>query len=92
MAARAVLILAALLAAMPAVAPAAPASRAVVLVYHHVASDTPASTSLEPGLFARHLEFLAAGGHTVLPLGTIAKPAAKPAASATAETTTSKAA
>ena len=31
-------------------------------------------------------------GHTVLPLGTIAKPAAKPAATATAETTTSKAA
>ena len=32
---------------------------AVVLVYHHVADDTPSSTSVSPKTFAAHLDYLA---------------------------------
>ena len=41
---------------------------AVVLVYHHVAADTPSSTSVAPQQFRRQLEHLAAGGFRVLAL------------------------
>ncbi|MCB1844505.1 MAG: hypothetical protein KDI09_16205, partial [Halioglobus sp.] len=41
---------------------------AVILLYHHVASDTPASTSVSPETFARHLRYLADEGYTVLSL------------------------
>jgi peptidoglycan/xylan/chitin deacetylase (PgdA/CDA1 family) len=41
---------------------------AVVLQYHHVNSETPASTSTSPERFAMHLEYLEAAGFTVVPL------------------------
>jgi peptidoglycan/xylan/chitin deacetylase (PgdA/CDA1 family) len=41
---------------------------AVVLQYHHISSETPASTSTSPERFAMHLEYLAAQGFTVVPL------------------------
>lgn len=44
---------------------------AVILLYHHVDSDTPASTSVSAETFAEHLEYLAAHDYTVLPLGRI---------------------
>ncbi|NDH41872.1 MAG: hypothetical protein EBY45_15965, partial [Gammaproteobacteria bacterium] len=40
----------------------------VVLQYHFVATDTPASTSVTPAQFAAHLEAIDASGATVLPL------------------------
>lgn len=40
----------------------------VVLQYHFVATDTPASTSVTPEQFAAHLEAIEASGATVLPL------------------------
>ena len=47
------------------------ADHAAVLLYHHVSDDTPPSTSASPAVFRRHLDFLAAGGYTVLPLSRI---------------------
>jgi len=47
------------------------ADHAAVLLYHHVSDDTPPSTSVSPAVFRRHLDFLAAGGYTVLPLSRI---------------------
>jgi len=52
---------------------AAPAARAVeahavILLYHHVDSDTPAATSVTPARFGQHLAFLADGGYRVWPL------------------------
>jgi biofilm PGA synthesis lipoprotein PgaB len=47
------------------------ADHAAILLYHHVSDDTPASTSVSPETFRRHLDFLAAGGFTVLPLSRI---------------------
>jgi biofilm PGA synthesis lipoprotein PgaB len=47
------------------------ADHAAVLLYHHVSNDAPASTSVSPAVFRRHLDFLAAGGYTVLPLSRI---------------------
>ena len=44
------------------------ADHAVVLVYHHVDSNTPASTSVSPELFAEHLAYLHKNGFAVLPL------------------------
>ncbi|MGB5247178.1 MAG: polysaccharide deacetylase family protein [Woeseia sp.] len=41
---------------------------AVILIYHHVASDTPASTSVSPETFARHLAYLDDNGFQVVPL------------------------
>ena len=32
---------------------------AVVLQYHHVSESTPASTSITPSLFKRHIDYLA---------------------------------
>ncbi len=40
------------------VAKEAPASNAVILLYHHVAEDTPASTSVTPETFKKHMAFL----------------------------------
>lgn len=57
---RAVLIMA---ATMPLLA-----SAAVILQYHHVAEDTPASTSVTPAQFAGHLQALADEGFEVVPL------------------------
>ncbi|WP_100658527.1 polysaccharide deacetylase family protein [Alteromonas flava] len=42
---------------------------AVILLYHHVAEDTPASTSITPKRFATHLEYLSKH-HTVIDLQT----------------------
>jgi biofilm PGA synthesis lipoprotein PgaB len=47
------------------------ADHAAVLLYHHVSDSTPPSTSVSPAVFRRHLDFLAAGGYTVLPLSRI---------------------
>ncbi|MDT8448903.1 MAG: polysaccharide deacetylase family protein [Wenzhouxiangellaceae bacterium] len=44
------------------------AGHAVVLIYHHVSTETPAATSIPPQLFSEHLEFLDARGFRVLPL------------------------
>lgn len=44
------------------------AEHAVILVYHHVADDTPASTSVTPATFERHLDYLADNGYRVRPL------------------------
>ena len=44
---------------------------AVVLIYHHIASDTPPSTSVGPELFAEHLAYLERAGHQVRPLTAI---------------------
>ena len=44
------------------------ADHAVVLLYHHVADDTPASTSVRPDRFAEHLDWLAVNGYRVLAL------------------------
>ena len=41
---------------------------AVVLQYHHVSTDTPASTSTSPERFAMHLQFLDENGFDVVPL------------------------
>lgn len=59
-----------LLAALGA-SPLHAADHAVVLLYHHVSDTTPASTSVSPALFAKHLDHLARGGYTVWPLGRI---------------------
>ncbi|MEW9797768.1 polysaccharide deacetylase family protein [Alteromonas sp. CYL-A6] len=52
--------------ASPAFAGELPPS-AAMLLYHHVATDTPASTSIAPAQFAQHMAYLAEH-HTVLPL------------------------
>lgn len=62
--ARASLALVALL--LPALAAAA--DSAVVLEYHHVADDTPPSTSVTPETFERHMDYLEANGFEVWPL------------------------
>ena len=47
----------------------AAANSAVVLEYHHVARDTPPSTSVTPEMFARHMDYLADNDFHVWPLG-----------------------
>lgn len=42
--------------------------RAVIFVYHHVAADTPASTSVTPQRFAEHLSLIEQGRHSVVTL------------------------
>lgn len=44
------------------------AQSAVVLAYHHVANDTPASTTISPADFRGHLEYLRDNDFRVLPL------------------------
>ena len=49
------------------------ADHAVVLVYHHVSSDTPSSTSVSPEIFRQHLDYLNSEGFSVLPLSLVLK-------------------
>ena len=44
------------------------ARSAVVLQYHHISNETPASTSISPERFAMHLEYLGESGFDVVPL------------------------
>jgi len=44
---------------------------AVILLYHHVSTTTPLSTSVTPTTFKKHLDYLKNNGFTVLPLDTI---------------------
>jgi len=44
------------------------AEHAIILQYHHVASDTPPSTSTHPDLFQWQINYLAENGYQVLPL------------------------
>ena len=48
--------------------PAGAASSGVVLLYHHVATDTPASTSISPEDFRSHMEYLRDNGFNVVGL------------------------
>ncbi len=65
------LIAACLLAVPPRSAGATETGSAVILLYHHVADDTPASTSVSPALFAAHLDYLQTHDYQVLPLSQI---------------------
>lgn len=40
----------------------------VILLYHHVSSETPASTSVTPAQFRQHLDYLADNDFRVIPL------------------------
>ena len=53
------------------------ADHAAILLYHHISEEAPPSTSVSPAVFRRHLDFLAAGGYTVLPLSRILTTLAK---------------
>lgn len=44
------------------------ADHGVILLYHHVATDTPPSTSVSPDRFEEQLDFLQREGYVVLPL------------------------
>lgn len=44
---------------------------AIVLVYHHVSDETPASTSVSPAVFDSHLAYVEQNDFTVLPLAQI---------------------
>ena len=55
----------------PAGAPAPPGDHAVILLYHHVSEDTPPSTSVTPGTFENHLDYLA--DYDVVPLEQIVR-------------------
>jgi len=48
---------------------AAADDHAVILLYHHISETTPASTSVAPATFERHLDYLAQESYTVMPLG-----------------------
>ena len=45
--------------------------RAIILVYHHVDTSTPPSTSVTPERFASHLDFLASAGYRVTSLADV---------------------
>ena len=45
-----------------------PSFSGVVLLYHHVADDTPALTSIKIAQFERHLETIEESGYEVVPL------------------------
>jgi len=47
------------------------ADHAVVLIYHHVSEDTPASTSVTPATFESHLDYLESHGFTVMRLSSL---------------------
>src|SRR6056297_2355727 len=47
---------------------ASAADHGVILMYHHVAGDTPASTSVTPTQFRRHLDFIEDNDFDVVPL------------------------
>jgi len=44
------------------------AESGVIVLYHHVATDTPPSTSISPADFRSHLEFLRDNNYSVVPL------------------------
>lgn len=46
-------------------------NHAVVLIYHHVATDTPGSTSLSPDLFGDQLDYLTRNGFRAWPLAAL---------------------
>jgi len=48
--------------------PLVAAQSAVILLYHHVAEDTPASTSISPANFEAHLRYLRDNNFKVIPL------------------------
>lgn len=48
--------------------PSAYEPHAVILLYHHVSDDTPASTSVSPAQFEQHLDYLADKDYRVWPL------------------------
>lgn len=54
--------------APPAALPATAPSSVVVLEYHHVSDDTPASTSVPPAVFEAQMDYLAEHGFRVRPL------------------------
>ena len=64
-----------LLAAVVIIAPAFSLGEvpdhAVVLIYHHVDAETPASTSVTPELFGEHLDYLVEGGYRAWPLAVL---------------------
>ncbi|MBE66392.1 MAG: hypothetical protein CMQ30_06955 [Gammaproteobacteria bacterium] len=43
-------------------------SHGVILVYHHVSTDTPPSTSISPEDFRKHLDYLQQNNFSVIPL------------------------
>ena len=43
-------------------------SSAVILMYHNISDDTPASTSVTPEMFRRHMRYLDENGFTIWPL------------------------
>lgn len=61
--------LAALLLCLTAMSAAA--DHAVILMYHHVDVSTPASTSVTPAQFRRHLDYIEDQGFTVVPLSAL---------------------
>jgi len=44
---------------------------AVILIYHHVSTETPASTSVSPDQFERHLDYIESAGYRVWPLSRV---------------------
>jgi len=48
--------------------PAIAENKAVILAYHHIATDTPASTTIAPDVFEQHLDLLEANQFNVWPL------------------------
>jgi len=46
-------------------------SHAVILIYHHVSDDAPASTSVSPEIFEQHLNYLADNGFRVMDLPSV---------------------
>lgn len=53
------------------VSPICAADHAVILLYHHVSTVTPESTSVSPKVFRQHLQYLDENDFNVLPLGQI---------------------
>lgn len=47
---------------------AAAEDHGVILIYHRIADEGPASTRVEPGQFERHLDWLDSNGFTVVPI------------------------
>lgn len=58
---------------LPLFSQARAAEHAVILMYHHVSATTPASTSIDPALFAQHLDHFAQHGYQVMDLPELLK-------------------
>lgn len=52
-------------------APVQAADSGIITIYHHVATDTPPSTSISPADFRAHLEYLRTDGFSVIALDTM---------------------